>query len=280
MDPISTLLYQYGAPMGTSLQLAESSKPILALGYELRPQLINLVQDQPFSSKVDENPYSHLCEFEQTCACLHIVGMPNETIRWKLFPFSLTGEAKRWYKLTIGNNQGDWEALCSSLCLQFFPIYSVVKLRVEVLNFKQKKKESLGKAWEHFNTLLNSSPNLTILEPILLQHLFMGLTRKTIEYLNMASGGSFMHVFAEKGRSILKKILQNLPKEREKLLEEESQIAESESLLELSSTSAILDPELPKKEETPILDFMLEFEDELFVEYGNTLNYHVMKKPQ
>jgi hypothetical protein len=89
-----------------------------------------------------------------------------------------------------------------------------------------------------------------------------------------------MHVFAEKGRSILKKILQNLPKEREKLLEEESQIAESESLLELSSTSAILDPELPKKEETPILDFMLEFEDELFVEYGNTLNYHVMKKPQ
>jgi hypothetical protein len=43
MDPVSTPLYQYGAPTGTSLQLVESSKQILALGYELRPRLINMV---------------------------------------------------------------------------------------------------------------------------------------------------------------------------------------------------------------------------------------------
>jgi hypothetical protein len=33
-------------------------------------------------------------------------------------------------------------------------------------------------------------------------------------------------------------------------------------------------------EEILILDFMLEFEDELFAEYGNTSNYYVMRKPQ
>jgi hypothetical protein len=81
MDPVSTLLYQYGAPMGTSLQPVESSKPILAPGYELRPRLMNMVQDQPFSSEVDENPYSHLHEFEQTYACLHIEGMSDETLQ-------------------------------------------------------------------------------------------------------------------------------------------------------------------------------------------------------
>jgi hypothetical protein len=108
----------------------------------------------------------------------------------------------------------------------------------------------------------------------------MGLTRKTIEYLNTASGGSFMYVSAEQGRSILTKILANLPKEREKLLEEESQLVEPESLPEPSPTSAILDPEPPEKEKTLILDFMLEFEDEFFAEYGNTSNYHVMRKPQ
>jgi hypothetical protein len=139
-----------------------------------------MVQDQPFSSEVDENPYSHLREFEQTCACLHIEGMSNETLRWKLFPFSLTGEAKRWYSLNTGSSQGDWGALCSSFFLQFFPTYRVVNLCVDVLTFKQKKKESLGKVCERFNTLLNFSPDLTILEPILLQHFLMGLTRKTI----------------------------------------------------------------------------------------------------
>jgi hypothetical protein len=53
-----------------------------------------MVQDKPFCGKVDENPYFHLREFEQTCACLHIEGMSDETLRWKPFPFSLTGETK------------------------------------------------------------------------------------------------------------------------------------------------------------------------------------------
>jgi hypothetical protein len=80
MDLESTPIYQYGAPTGTSLQPAESSKPILTPGYELLLRLINMVQDQPFLGQGDENPYSHLNEFEQTYACLHIEGMLDETL--------------------------------------------------------------------------------------------------------------------------------------------------------------------------------------------------------
>jgi hypothetical protein len=108
----------------------------------------------------------------------------------------------------------------------------------------------------------------------------MGLTRKTIEYLNTTAGGSFMHVSAEQGRCILTKILAGLPEEREKLLEEESQLAEPESLPEPSPTLAIPHPEPPKKKKTPILDFMLEFKDEIFAKYENTSNYYIMRKPQ
>jgi hypothetical protein len=50
-------------------------------------------------------------------------------------------------------------------------------------------------------------------------------------------------------------------------------------LLEPSQPLAIPDPE-PPEEETPILDLILEFKDELFDEYGNTLNYYMMRKPQ
>ena len=114
-------------------------------------------------------------------------------------------------------------ALCSIFCLQFFPISRVVKLRSEVLSFKQKKKESLGTAWEHFNTLINTGPDLAIQDPILLQHFYMGLDRKTSKLFNTTSGGSFLHVSANTGRSILTKILENIPKEvEEKPLEEES----------------------------------------------------------
>jgi hypothetical protein len=46
-----------------------------------------------------------------------------------------------------------------------------------------------------------------------------------------------------------------------------------------SPTSAIPNPEPLEKEETPISDFTLEFEDELFNKYRNTSNYHTMRRP-
>ena len=80
MHLASTPIHQYATPTRACLEPPKSSKPILTPGYELRPCLINMVQDQPFSGKDDENPYSHLNEFEQTCACLRIVGMSDETL--------------------------------------------------------------------------------------------------------------------------------------------------------------------------------------------------------
>jgi hypothetical protein len=109
----------------------------------------------------------------------------------------------------------------------------------------------------------------------------VGLNKKTIKHLNSSAGGSFMHITPEHAKDIFMKILDNLPEENEKL-EEETKIAEPKILPEPSQplALAILDLEPPKQEETSILDFMLEFEDELFDDYGNTLKYHMMKKPQ
>jgi hypothetical protein len=124
----------------------------------------------------------------------------------------------------------------------------------------------LGKAWERFNTLVDSDLNLTLAEPILLQHFFVGLNKKTIKHLNSSAGGLFMHITAEYAKDILMKIVDNLPEDNEKLLEKETKIAKPKILPDPSQHLAlpILDPEPPKEEKTLILDLMLEFEDELF----------------
>ena len=132
----STPIYQYPKPMSASLKPPEFSEPIITPGYELRMSLIKLIRDQSFSGEGNKNTYSHIREFEWTCACLRITGMSDKIIRWKLFPFSMTGRAKHWYSQTIGSMQGDWETLCSKFYLHFFPISKVVSLRKEVLNFR------------------------------------------------------------------------------------------------------------------------------------------------
>ena len=83
----NTPIYQYVKPKSARLEPPKFAEPILTPGYELHPCLIKLIREQSFLGKGNENPYSQLREFEQTCACLHITIMSDETLRWKLFPF-------------------------------------------------------------------------------------------------------------------------------------------------------------------------------------------------
>jgi hypothetical protein len=89
------------APKGEFVEPPQSLKPITASSYELRPGFIAMVWEQAFLGLDYENPY-HLREFEQLCACLTISSMSQETLRWKLFPFSLDERAKQWYTHNVG----------------------------------------------------------------------------------------------------------------------------------------------------------------------------------
>ena len=60
--------------------------------------------------------------------------MSDETLKWKLFLFSLTGKARHWYKLNIGSARGDWKELYNSFLFKYFSISKVVDLLIEILS--------------------------------------------------------------------------------------------------------------------------------------------------
>ena len=72
--------------------------------------------------------------------------MTQETLRWKLFPFSLMGEANQWYTYAIGSTNGDWDELKDKFCLAFFPMSHINSLPRAILDFEQYEKESIGAA--------------------------------------------------------------------------------------------------------------------------------------
>jgi hypothetical protein len=86
-----TPIYKFFAPKGDLLEPPPSSHPILIDGYELRPAFIDMIQELSFSGLADKDPSNHLREFEQLYSCRTIAGMTHETLKWKLFPFSLLG---------------------------------------------------------------------------------------------------------------------------------------------------------------------------------------------
>jgi hypothetical protein len=113
--------------------------------------------------------------------------MSQDTLKWKLVPFSLTGRAKQWYSLNVRSTEGGWESLQKAFCLTFFPTPQVVKHRREVISFEQQKTESLGEAWALFIKNVESGPDLGIAEPALLQHFLDGLGPESAAFLYSSS---------------------------------------------------------------------------------------------
>ena len=106
-----------------------SCHPILSDGYEIHPSLVAMVRASPFSGRRDEFPYAHLQEFEENCSLLIIPGMNQNTLRWKLFPFSLTERVKTWYYQTAMRVGGDWIQLKDEFCLFIYPVPKVIPCR-------------------------------------------------------------------------------------------------------------------------------------------------------
>jgi hypothetical protein len=65
-----------------------------------------MAREQSFAAAEEENPYTHLREFEQLCSFITIEVMAQEMLKWILFPFSLTGRVKQWYNLTVRSVEG------------------------------------------------------------------------------------------------------------------------------------------------------------------------------
>ena len=105
-----------------------------------------MVRKQPFSGEIHEDPYDHLREFEELCSGLVILGMTQEALRWKLFPFSLSEREDQWYTRTIGNMTSYWEELRDDFCCSFSLTEHIDSLPIGILDFEQLEKESIGAA--------------------------------------------------------------------------------------------------------------------------------------
>jgi hypothetical protein len=100
-------------------------------------------------------------------------------------------------------------------------------------------------AWSRYNQLALSGLELSIPDAMLMQHFVHGFGMESTEYLDMTSGGVFVHCTVEEGKLILDRILSVTP--LEDLQFKAPLISEDEPIITYFDTSDIL--ALPAKEE-------------------------------
>nr|GEY00697.1 reverse transcriptase domain-containing protein [Tanacetum cinerariifolium] len=79
--------------------------------FEIKTNLLQLVQANPYHGFERANPHTHINNFKRITSTLKFKDVPNNVIKLMMFPYSLEGNARVWYDKEPPNSILTWEDL-------------------------------------------------------------------------------------------------------------------------------------------------------------------------
>nr|GEW11160.1 reverse transcriptase domain-containing protein [Tanacetum cinerariifolium] len=129
---------------------------ILAKFFEIKTNLLQLVQTNKFQGFERDNPHTHISNFKRMTSSLKYRDVPNDAIKLMLFSYSFEGAARIWYEKEPPNSILTWDDLVNKFVNQFFPPSKSIHLKNEISRFTQRFEETFGEAWERFKEMLRA----------------------------------------------------------------------------------------------------------------------------
>nr|GEW66449.1 hypothetical protein [Tanacetum cinerariifolium] len=177
---------------------------ILAENFEIKTNLLQLVQANKFHGFERDNPHTHISNFKRMPATLKYRDVSNDTIKLMLFPYSLEGAARIWYEKEPPNSILTWEDLVNKFVNQFFPPSKTTHLKNEIYRFTQRFEETFGEAWDRFKEMLRACPHHRFSELTQIDTLYNGLNEQDQDSLNAAAGGNLLNKTTREALKIIK----------------------------------------------------------------------------
>ena len=108
--------------------------------FNFKPGIIQLLPT--FHGFDSENPYLHLREFEEVCHTYNNLNCSMNTIKLKLFPFSLKDKAKTWLQNLRSGSVNSWDELQQQFLKIFFPSHRTNSFKSQITTFTQRPGET------------------------------------------------------------------------------------------------------------------------------------------
>nr|GEV41615.1 reverse transcriptase domain-containing protein [Tanacetum cinerariifolium] len=166
---------------------------ILAKNFEIKMNLLQLIQAKKFHGFKRDNPHTHISNFKRMTATLKYRDVPNDAIKFMLFPYSLVSAARIWYEKEPPNSVLTWDDLVNKFVNQFFPPSKTTHLKNEISRFTQRFEETFGEAWDRFKEMLRACPHHGFSELTQIDTFYNGLTEQDQNSLNVAAGGNLLN---------------------------------------------------------------------------------------
>ncbi|KAH9762999.1 hypothetical protein KPL70_001024 [Citrus sinensis] len=185
-------LREYFSPLAANQPSCIVLPQTTATHFELKPSVIQLLPS--FHGLEREDPYLHINEFLDICSTFRFQNFNDESIRLRMFLFSLNDKAKAWLNSLPAGSISTWDELSNKFLTKFFPMSKTNALRREISDFYQREGEQFYECWERFNDLLLKCPHHGFEKWRLIQCFYNGLTMSNRHMVESMNGGRFLNL--------------------------------------------------------------------------------------
>ena len=114
----------------------------------VRPYLVPLLPT--YHGMENENPYTHLRDFEEVCTTFKEGMMDMDLLKLKAFPLTLKDKAKIWLNSLRPRTIRDWAELQAEFLKKFFSAHKTNNLKRQIYTFAAQEGEKFYQCWERF----------------------------------------------------------------------------------------------------------------------------------
>ncbi|GJY86198.1 hypothetical protein Tco_0500224 [Tanacetum coccineum] len=98
--------------------------------FEIKTNLLQLVQASPFHGFERDNPHTHINNFKRITSTLKFRDVPNDVIKLMMFPYSLEGNARIWVNSTSRESSSKTDERIDKLADQISTLVEIVSKKV------------------------------------------------------------------------------------------------------------------------------------------------------
>ena len=167
-----------------------------------------MVQANQFCGSPSEDVNAHLQNFLELCETIIIKDVAPDSVKLRLFPFSLSGKAKQWFYQSK-EAVDTWNKCATAFLAKFFPMSKTNALRGKISNFQQSSLESIPEAWERLQEYSRACPHHRMEGWLMLQNFYEGLTAMCKGHVDAAAGGAFLSLTITEAIALIEKMVPN-----------------------------------------------------------------------
>ena len=156
----------------------------------VRPYLVPLLPT--YHGMENENPYTHLRDFEEVCTTFKEGMMDMDLLKLKAFPLTLKDKAKIWLNSLRPRTIRNWAELQAEFLKKFFSAHKTNNLKRQIYTFAAHDGEKFYQCGERFMETSSACPHHGFDTWMLVNHFYDGMSPPMKQLVETMCGGNFL----------------------------------------------------------------------------------------